>query len=138
VPSAERIPSGQGVIPVTESYTVSKKIRGQHCTKPHSDRSSRVGQAWGRHPIIETLEATSRLTGELIKINVLGPADQCPACGEVPRWDREGNLVCECRVWSGPSEKTPCEDLDSVNERASRVQGYQKDLRRFFKKGGRV
>lgn len=137
MPSARRNPPGQGVIPVTESYTLSKKIRGQHRATPHSDRSSKVGQAWGRHPIIETLEATSRLTGEIIKVNILGPADSCPDCGEVPRWDREGNLVCECRIWSGPSEKTPHEDPDSVNERALRNQNYQKNLRRFFKKGGR-
>ena len=137
MPSAERIPSGQGVIPVTESYTVSKKIRGQHHAKPHSERSSRVGQAWGRHPIIGTLEASSRLTGEIVAVNILGPADHCPDCGEVPRWGREGDLACQCRIWSGPSEKTPREDPDSVNERALRNQNYQKDLRRFFHKGGR-
>lgn len=136
-PSAQRTPSGQGVIPVTELDTVSKKIRGQHRTKPHSDRSSRVGQAWDRHSIIDSVEASSRLTGEIIKVNILGPAGYCPDCGEVPRRDREGNLACECRIWSGPSEKTLREDPDSVNERALRNQNYQKDLRRFFKKGGR-
>lgn len=134
--SAPRTATGRGALPVTESYTVSK-IRGQHRTKPHSDRSSRVGQAWSRHPIIGTLEASSLLTGEIIKVNVLGPADPCPYCGEVPRWNREGDLICECRTWSGPSEKKPREDPDSVNERASRNQNYQRDLRRFFKKGGR-
>jgi len=77
------------------------------------------------------------LTGEIIKVDILGPADHCPDCGEVPRRDCEGNLFCECRIWSGPSEKTPREDPDSVNRRASRNQNYQKDLRRFFKKGGR-
>lgn len=138
MPSAQKTPpGGQGVIPVTDSYTVSKKIRGQHRTKPHSDRSSRVGQAWGRHSIIESVEASSRLTGEPIKINILGPADHCPDCGEVPRWDAEGNLVCECRIWSGPAAKPPREDPDTVNERALRNQNYQKDLRRFFQKGGR-
>jgi len=137
VPSAQRTPGGQGVIPVTESYTLSKKIRGQHRTPPHSDRSSRVGQAWGRHPIIDTLEASSRLTGKIIKVNILGPADHCPDCGEVPRWDRERNLACRCRIWSDPSEKPPREDPDSANERVLRSRNYQKDLRRFFKKGGR-
>ena len=127
----------QSVIPVQEIYTVSKKIRGQHKTPPHSDRSSKVGQAWGRHPIVDTLEASSRLTGEIVKIDILGPAETCPDCGEVPRWDSEGNLACECRIWSGPSEKTPREDPDSVNAYALRNQNYQRDMRRFFKKGGR-
>jgi hypothetical protein len=137
VPNAQRTPRGQDVIPVQEIYTVSKKIRGQHHATPHSDRSSRMGQAWGRHPIIGTLEASSRLTGEPVKIDILGPAERCPDCGEVPRWDRSGDLVCECRIWSGPTEKPPREDPDSANERALRNQNYQKDLRRFFQKGGR-
>jgi len=137
VPSARRTPGGQGVIPVQAIYTVSKKIRGQHKTPPHSDRSSKVGQAWGRHPIVATLEASSRLTGEIVKVDILGPAERCNDCGEVPRWGREGNLACECRIWSGPSEKTPREDPDSVNERALRNQNYQRDMRRFFQKGGR-
>jgi hypothetical protein len=131
--------SGQGVIPVTESYTVSK-IRGQHRTKPHSDRSSRVGQAWGRHSVIDALEASSRVTGEPIKVNILGPVDCCPECKEIPRWDSEGNLVCGCatdNIKSGPSAKPPREDPDSANERALRNQNFQKDMRRFFKKGGR-
>lgn len=137
MPNAQRTPGGQDVIPVQEIYTVSKKIRGQHRTTPHSDRSSKTGQAWGRHSIIDSVEASSRLTGEIIKVNVLGPTDKCPDCGEVPRWDREGDLVCGCRIWSGPSEKPPCEDPDSANARALRNQNYQRDLRRFFKKGGR-
>ena len=137
MPNAQRAPGGQGVTPVTESYTLSKKIRGQHRATPHSDRSSKVGQAWGRHPIIDTLEASSRLTGEPVKIDILGPAERCPECGVVPRWDHNGDLVCDCRIWSGPSEKTPREDPDSVDARALRSQAYQKDLRRFFKRGGR-
>lgn len=80
-------------------------------------------------------QASSRLTGELVTINVLGPADQCPECGEVPTWDREGNLACQCRIWSDAPEKEPHEDPDSVNERTLRNQNYQKDMRRFFKKG---
>ncbi len=137
MPSAQRTPGGQGVIPVQEIYTSSKKIRGQHRAKPHSDLSSIVGRAWGRHPIIDTLDASSRLTGEPVRIDILGPAERCPDCGEVPRWDREGNLACECRIWAGPAEKPPREDPDSVNERARRNQNYQRDLRRFFQKGGR-
>lgn len=137
MPSAQRTPPEQGVIPVQEIYTSSKKIRGQHRAKPHSDLSSIVGRAWGRHPIVATLEASSRLTGEIVKVDILGPAERCNDCGEVPRWGREGNLACECRIWSGPSEKTPREDPDSVNERALRNQNYQRDMRRFFQKGGR-
>ena len=135
-PSGSMATSGQGVIPVTESYTVSK-IHGQHRTKPHSDRSSRVGQAWGRHSIIGTVEASSRLTGEPIKVDVLGAADLCPECGEVPRYGPEGNLTCQCRDWSSPAAKPSHEDPDSVNERALRNQNYQRGMRQFFKKGGR-
>jgi hypothetical protein len=137
VTDAASPPGEQGVIPVHEIHTVSKKIRGQHRTTPHSDRSSKTGQAWGRHSIIETVEASSRLTGEVVKIDILGPATRCPDCGVVPRKDREGNLACECQIWSGPSEKPPREDPDSVNARALRNQNYQRDMRRFFKKGGR-
>ena len=136
MPSAQRTPPEQGVIPVPGSYTVSK-IRGQHRTKPHSDRSSKVGQAWGRHSIMESVEASSRLTGEIVKVDILGPAERCNDCGEVPRWGREGNLACECRIWSDPTEKTPRENPDSVNKRALRNQNYQRDMRRFFQKGGR-
>ena len=79
MPSAQRTPGGQGVIPVQEIYTSSKKIRGQHRAKPHSDLSSIVGRAWGRHPIVATLEASSRLTGEIVKVDILGPAERCNA-----------------------------------------------------------
>ena len=130
-------PGEQGVIPVTELYTVSKKICGQHKTPPHSDRSSRVGQAWDRHSIIDSVEASSRLTGEIVKVDILGPAEHCSNCGKVPRWDNRGDLACACRIWSGPSEKPQREDPDSVNARARRNQNYQRDMRRFFQKGGR-
>ena len=137
-PLDNAILSDEGVILKTPIIRTVSKIRGQHRTKPHSDRSSRVGQAWGRHSIIDTLEASSRLTGEPIKVNVLGPADCCPDCGEIPIYDRKGNLECVCQApsWRSPA-KPEREDPDSMNGRTKRNQNYQKNMRQFFRKGGR-
>jgi len=127
--------SDQGVILVPDSYTIST-CKGQHRAKPHSDRSAKVGQQWGRHVVIGIVSACSVLTREQINIIVLGEPMACPGCGYVPVWDSGGNLVCNCKIWTDPD---PAQERrrspDSAIERAKRNQIYQNDLRKFFKRG---
>lgn len=127
----------QSVISVTKLRTSSTRTRkGQYRTKPHSDRSAKAGQQWGRHAVVGMVEACSRLTRERISIIVLGEPVACPACGHVPVWDCEGNLCCRCRIWTDPDPtQEPGRSPDAAIEHEKRNKNYQKDLRKFFKKG---
>lgn len=129
----------RGVIPVTDLQTLSTCTRkGQHRTKPHSDRSGKMGREWSRHEVVGFVPASSVLTREPINVTILGEAVACPGCGYVPVWDSEGNLVCNCKIWTDPDPtQKPVGSPDSAIEGVKRNQNYQKDLRKFFKKGGR-
>ena len=127
----------RGVIPVTDVPPVSTwSGKGRHRTGPHSDRSAKAGQEWSRHEVVGIVQASSVLTHEPITITVPGKAMSCPGCGYVPVWDREGNLVCNCKIWTDPDPtQKPVGSPDNAIEQAKRNQNYQKDLRKFFKKG---
>jgi len=129
----------RGVIPVSDVPSVSTwSGKGRHRAGPHSDRSAKAGQEWSRHEVVGIVPASSVLTRELINVSILGEALACQRCGYVPVWDSEGNLVCNCKIWTDPD---PTQKLvgspDSAIERQKRNQNYQNDLRKFFKKGGR-
>jgi len=130
----------QGVIPVSKLQTLSTwNGKGRHRTKPHNDRSAKAGQQWGKHAIVGTVLASSRLTHEQINITILGEPVACPTCGRIPKWDDEGNLCCNCKIWTDPepAQEKPDKSLDAAIEREKRNQNYQKDLRKFFKRGWR-
>jgi len=137
LPDSSTTRDGQGVTPVTKLQTVSAWCgKGQLRTKPHSDRSAKVGQAWGRHAVRETVQACSILTRELIAITIMGGPIACPKCGRVPVWDSEGNLVCNCKIWTDPdSTQKPGRSPDTAIEQEKRNQNYQSQLRKFFKRG---
>lgn len=129
----------QGVIPVTKLHTLSTWTgKGQHQTNPHSGRSTKAGQTWGRHDVVRIVPACSTTTRELVQVRVLGECSACPECGLVPVWDHRGNLACNCRIWGDPEpiQGQPDMSLGIKIIREKRNQNYQRDMRRFFK-GGR-
>ena len=85
--------------------------------------------------------ACSLVTHDEIKIYI--PHEEptaCPECGCVPGWDARGDLTCYCKTWAGPNagkETYRQQNVDVEILKEQRNANYQRDMHRFFRKGGR-
>lgn len=73
--------------------------KGQYRRTPHSDRTNKCDQSWGRSKVKAVYSASDRLTGTIIPVNILGQV-ACEECGYVPTYTHNGRLACECTVWN--------------------------------------
>lgn len=103
--------------------------KGQHRSKPHSDRTGKADQAWSRNKVKAVYPASYRPTGTIIPVNILGQV-ACDECGEIPVYAEDGRLVCKCTVWN---EGTPRPDR-TINPMPDVIRARQW---RKLAKGGR-